>query len=322
MIKVAILMSYYNGDQFVEGQIESILKQQVNNDIKVDLFIRDDGSTSSDLSILKQYEHEGKIKLFQGENIGVKLSFYRLLELVTGYDFYFFSDQDDIWREDKLQIMIDELLSQPNDIPIGVYSDLYVADKDAKPTGKLMKKGNDMVKPNDYLSTKKNILRSYLVTGASFGINDSARKLGVELGEEFFRETKMHDAALSLMLTAVGRLIYIDQPLVYYRQHGENLIGASSQKSMIKLVVSASHYLDGRIDRMYGLYRLSEIIDVKETTELKLIKKMMKSNILFSPIYIWKLRKLLITKHYIINEILFILFGIHTLKKRKIGKMI
>lgn len=319
MVKVAVLMSFYDGDLYVKDQIESILNQQVNDDIKIDLYVRDDGSPTSDLSILKQYEQDGKLTLFQEENVGVKLSFYRLMELVSDYDYYFFSDQDDIWRADKLQIMIDELLKHPSNIPVGVYSDLYVADKNANPTGKLMKKDIHIVKPYNYLSTRENIFRNYLVTGASFGINESARKLGVKLGEKFYRETTMHDAALSYMLTAVGRLIFIDEPLVYYRQHGSNLVGASNEKSLRELVISASHYLDGRIDRMYGVYQLSEIIDVPETPELKLIKKMMSSSVLFSPIYMWKLRKVLVKKHFIINEMLFVLFGIRSLKNRKLG---
>lgn len=315
MTKVAVLMSYYDGDRFVEEQLQSIFNQQVNDDIKVDLFVRDDGSPTSDLAILKKYEQAGKLTLFQESNVGVKLSFYRLMELVADYDYYFFSDQDDIWRKDKIQIMIDELRKHPNDIPVGVYSDLYVADQDAKPTGKLMKRGKHDIKPRDPESTWEYMLRYYYVTGASLAFNAITRNVAVKMRDEFNLFPSMHDAAIGFITVMMGELVFIDEPLVYYRQHGGNLVGAIHPNKIIDNVKNLNKIIGDKVDRIYGASLFLEKSSRKDSERLKLVNKMMTKNFLYSPYYAWKLRNDIYKNHYIIMEFLFVIFGISRVSK-------
>ena len=95
-MQVAVLMSTYNGEKYIRDQIDSILSQIKVN---VTLFIRDDGSTDSTVKIITQYtEKYSNIKFWVGENIGVGNSFMQLLYSLTDeFDYYAFSDQDDIW---------------------------------------------------------------------------------------------------------------------------------------------------------------------------------------------------------------------------------
>ena len=90
MTKVAVLLSHYDGDNFVKEQIDSILNQKLSSNISLNLFVRDDGSPNSNLSILKKYDRLHKIKLIEGENVGVRQSFYKLMEEVQDFDYYFF----------------------------------------------------------------------------------------------------------------------------------------------------------------------------------------------------------------------------------------
>ena len=83
-MKVAVLMSSYNGQKYIRDQIESILNQQ---DVKVDLYIRDDGSSDDTLNIIKEYK---EITLYQGKNIGVGNSFMELLYSVPDKHFIIF----------------------------------------------------------------------------------------------------------------------------------------------------------------------------------------------------------------------------------------
>ena len=90
--KVVVLLSSYNGGKYIKEQIESILAQSYKN---VELFIRDDGSKDDTVKILKTYEHNPRIRVFYGENIGFFASFLWLLNNSVQADYYAFADQDD-----------------------------------------------------------------------------------------------------------------------------------------------------------------------------------------------------------------------------------
>lgn len=102
MRNIEILMSTYNGARYVGRQIDSILNQK---NVDVHITIRDDGSQDDTVSVLRQYENEypRQIKIYVGENIGHKRSFLMLLSLAIDADYYAFSDQDDIWEDNKLE---------------------------------------------------------------------------------------------------------------------------------------------------------------------------------------------------------------------------
>lgn len=316
MEKVAVLMSYYDGDSYIEEQIESILNQEVDPNVQLDLFVRDDGSPTSDLAILKKYHHEKKINLIKGANLGVKMSFFKLLRDIKDYDFYFFSDQDDVWVKDKVQVMLNEFKKYDNDDPVGIYSDLFVADKDAKPTGRLMKKGILPVTSSDPRSSSKYILRYYEVTGASFAINETCRKMAVAMGEKVFEKTLMHDATIAFMLTSVGKLVYMDIPLVYYRQHGNNLIGAKEQTSLLENIRNIKAIIEGKVKKIYELYIVNENCKALINPERALlIRKIMTHRSCKSPMYMWKLREDVYGKHKLISQLFFLIFGISAVRK-------
>ena len=98
---VAVIMSTYNGEKFLDEQINSILSQK---DVVVHLYVRDDGSTDSTRQILSNTQKNNKnLHLFFENNIGVGNSFMKCLYYAkANYDYYAFSDQDDIWLPEKL----------------------------------------------------------------------------------------------------------------------------------------------------------------------------------------------------------------------------
>ena len=91
MKRIEILMSAYNGDKFIEEQIESIMRQR---DVDVHLTIRDDGSSDETVSVIKklQVKYPNAISVHVGENIGYRKSFLRLLDLAVDADYYGFAD--------------------------------------------------------------------------------------------------------------------------------------------------------------------------------------------------------------------------------------
>lgn len=255
MKKIAVLMSTYNGEKFLCEQINSILHQTFNKeDYTLSLYIRDDGSSDStntiiENSALKYPDTVHKIHDMKG-NLGVKKSFVYLSQLVNA-DYYFFSDQDDIWLADKIADMI-EVLKQRDDQPRGVYSDLWIADDKAQSTGILMKHGSQnttKVLRNNGLVDYKQLLFTYLVTGASFAFNKKFKeKILIKSNLDDFQNVRMHDSYLALILAIENGLYYIDKPLVFYRQHSNNLVGATKghQKKMWDYIKNYKEPIDNR----------------------------------------------------------------------------
>lgn len=125
---VCVMMSTYNGEKYIIDQINSILGQ---NHVDVTLMIRDDGSTDGTLDILRKFEtvHDN-ISVYEGNNLGYAQSFWSiLLEVPTSYDYYAFSDQDDVWEPNKLASGI-HALRQSKDSRKLYASALNVTDAD------------------------------------------------------------------------------------------------------------------------------------------------------------------------------------------------
>lgn len=98
--RVAVLMSSYNGEKYIEQQIESILRQTYSNIV---LYVRDDGSSDHTRSILEKYHDNKELILIKGENLGYINSFFALLKECEKADYYAWCDQDDIWVPEKIE---------------------------------------------------------------------------------------------------------------------------------------------------------------------------------------------------------------------------
>ena len=121
---VDILLATYNGEKYLKPQLDSILKQTYSN---FRLLISDDDSSDKTKEILKEYAKKDKriILYFQEKNLGVIKNFEFLLKNVEN-EYYMFSDQDDIWKEDKIEKSINHIKETDSDL---VYSDLEVVDE-------------------------------------------------------------------------------------------------------------------------------------------------------------------------------------------------
>ena len=110
---IVVLLYTYNGEQYLEEQLNSVLSQKIEN-CKMLIIVRDDGSTDNTRQILHQYmkNFPDVFKIYYGENIGWKNSFIELLFLAPKAEYYAFCDQDDIWDCDKLLCAIEKLKRQ------------------------------------------------------------------------------------------------------------------------------------------------------------------------------------------------------------------
>ena len=108
MKKVIVVISTYNGEKHIERQLDSIF-EQIGVDIQV--LIRDDCSKDNTIEVVQKYvqDHpQNKIKIIKGRNVGFAKSFWLGLSICGDADFYAFSDQDDVWKPNKLIRCIDQ----------------------------------------------------------------------------------------------------------------------------------------------------------------------------------------------------------------------
>ncbi|MBO4693187.1 MAG: glycosyltransferase family 2 protein [Clostridia bacterium] len=220
---VTVLLAVYNGEMYLREQIESILNQTVS-DIKI--IIRDDGSTDSSAEIIGDYrsKYHDKISVISGEPTGsAMLNFYEMLKS-SDDDYIMFADQDDIWYEDKVRITLDKMLqaeSENPEKPILVHTDLTVTD------GKMNIISDSFfayqkIFPED-LSINRLLVQNY-VTGCTVMINRALKNRALPIPNE----AAMHDWWLALTASIFGKIVTIKSPTVYYRQHGNNSVGAKT----------------------------------------------------------------------------------------------
>ena len=121
MKKVQILMSTYNGEKYVDEQINSLLQQDHTN---LEILIRDDGSKDSTVSILEEYNREyPNIKLIIDENKGVISSFFELaMKASEEADYFAFCDQDDYWKPQKISRAVNLLEKESPNTPLLYFS--------------------------------------------------------------------------------------------------------------------------------------------------------------------------------------------------------
>ncbi|NQM13749.1 glycosyltransferase family 2 protein [Streptococcus suis] len=224
-MKVNILMSTYNGQQFLTEQIRSIQEQSYTD---WTLFIRDDGSSDNTKEILKNFERQdSRIHLIESDksdNLGVIKSFHKLVNHDRA-DYYFFSDQDDVWLPNKLELSLKEAQNYPADLPLMVYMDLKVVNQDLE----IMTES--MVKSQSHHANTELVqeLTENTVTGGVAMINHALAEMWQETDDIL-----MHDWYLALLASAFGNLVFIDQPGELYRQHSDNVLGARTLSKRFK----------------------------------------------------------------------------------------
>jgi len=211
MYTVQVLMSTYNGELYLKDQIDSILSQK---GVNVKITVRDDGSTDNTIKILRDYYYAGKINLIEGKNIGYKRSFIWLLDNSDEGDFYAFSDQDDVWNEDKLISAVEELKRIDIEQPAMYSSALTSVDCNLK---YLRKQDFPKLRNNFY----SEIVR-HRFAGCTYVFNNELRKkcVGVSKINEY---NYGHDGYVSLVCWICnGIVIYDEKSHILFRRHGNN----------------------------------------------------------------------------------------------------
>ena len=291
--KIVILLSAYNGEDYLAEQLDSLLKQTYSNFI---IIIRDDGSTDGTENIISNYviKNNGKIYKLSGirSNLGASCSFSMLINyaikekntLGISRLYVMLCDQDDIWIEEKLEIQISEMLYAEQkfpDSPILIHSDLKVVDQCKSLIAESFIKYQGLeIKRNKFT----NLVISNLVTGCTTLFNEELAQIALPVPDRAI----MHDWWLALTASAFGQVIFIDTPLVEYRQHANNTIGAkkftraqipNTARLFFHIPKVSSHLVDVAEQANEFQRRFGKALNLKQNLCLK-ISSMMKFRLL------------------------------------------
>jgi len=229
MEKVDILLATYNGEQYLREQLDSIMCQTYSN---FRLLISDDSSSDSTKEILEEYvEKDKRIIVFsQEKNLGVVKNFEFLLKRVEN-KYFMFSDQDDIWNENKIEKSIKVIEETKSDL---VYSDLEVVDSSLNVTyssyWKLKGFYKKIVKYNNFESLYLN----NFITGCTM----LSKKEFIDEVLPLPNTSKfiLHDYWIPLILSQKHKITYIEEPLIKYRQHKNNKVGSKKKTDELKSI--------------------------------------------------------------------------------------
>ncbi len=236
--KVAVLMGCYNGEKYIEQQLLS-LKEQTFKKFKV--YVRDDGSTDATLDIIKRFSGlDITILTDSYGNLGPARSFLTLLKNVDA-DFYFFSDQDDFWLPHKIEKSLDAIHSVEQSIPILIHSDLSLVNETLKSLGTTFHQLNGK-KPHEFITSPAMYLENCVV-GCTMLINQAAKEVSLQGIDPIHDHIAMHDWWITLCVRKYNNVIFLNEPLLLYRQHQNNVSGASvNQKNILVKIFKKRTY--------------------------------------------------------------------------------
>ena len=227
MEKIDILLATYNGEKYLAEQIESILNQTYKD---INLIISDDNSSDSSLKIIEEYaKKDDRIKVFKQEkNLGIVSNFEFLLSKVNS-KYFMFSDQDDIWNENKVEKTLKKLQDTDSDI---VFTDLLVVDDKLNVLSnsywELKGFKNKILKSNSFEAL---YLNNY-VTGCTMLMKREIISKVLPLPKN--SKYVLHDYWIALITSQTGKVEFLNEPTIQYRQHKNNQVGSKKKTESIK----------------------------------------------------------------------------------------
>lgn len=244
--RIYILLGTYNGARFIGEQIRSIQSQTVSN---WNLLVRDDGSQDGTADVVADVARcDERIRCVGDKHgrLGIVGNFGELMRVahLEGADYFLFSDQDDVWTSNKIANQLTYLMGMEaqygRKTPIFVFSDLEVVDEQLERIHPSFMSYQGLT--HESRDPLRVLLTQNFATGCAAAINRPLLELAVPLPADVI----MHDWWLALCAAACGRLAYLPQALVRYRQHGANQVGAAGFLAMVNPLSDTSGRRLGR----------------------------------------------------------------------------
>jgi glycosyltransferase involved in cell wall biosynthesis len=226
---ISVAMTTYNGEKYIYEQITSILNQSFPVD---EIVICDDGSCDHTTDIIRKFNDRRIHLICNVNNIGYLNNFYKAIGLTKG-DYVFLCDQDDIWEIDKVRKILFVMKSTNC---TAACSDFCLIDKygvkilDAKTKYSM----NPFLEKN-HLQLENMSFNTFIFGNVCPGCTYCITSLVREKYLKIQNETVIHDLQIMMISALLGKVVFINDPLVLYRIHDDNAVGFSSIKRQISL---------------------------------------------------------------------------------------
>jgi glycosyltransferase involved in cell wall biosynthesis len=250
---VDILMSTYNGEEYLKEQINSILNQTFT-DWK--LIIRDDCSSDGTVKLIINYCIKYPHKIFlvdqNTENLGYKNSFFRLMDFSTS-EYILFSDQDDYWFPNKIEALMLTMNKneQSTETPTLISSDLIISDESLN-----IIRESYFKEINFNPSGQQSLLLESRLYGCTFLFNKALLLICKEISDPISRlnqfKINAHDNFISVVCAIVGNIYYVNSPLISHRIHQGNKIGYNEyfkKNFLLQLKILTKYIFDNKAYR-------------------------------------------------------------------------
>ncbi len=261
MEQIDILMATYNGEKYLKEQIESILDQTYPN---FRLIISDDCSKDKTREIIKQYaEKDNRILVyFQEKNLGYVKNFEFLLTKVEN-EIYMLSDQDDYWLPEKVEKTYKKLKEENADL---VFTDLTVVDNDKKVISESF---NKLMKLSKKIEKTQNTYELVYLYNCVTGCTIMAKREKIKDILPIPTKSKhiFHDHWIALVTSIKGKVAYLPEQLIKYRQHGDNQVGIKHTTAKYKTLDEIrNHFIDVKLG-IFETYNANKKIFPKKLQE-------------------------------------------------------
>lgn len=265
MYKIDILMATYNGASYIHAQLSSLVSQSFTD---WRLLVHDDGSTDDTVSIVESWaEKDSRIVLIEDDvRCGGAAKNFLYLTQFSDAPYCMFCDQDDIWFDNKVEILYNAIVDAPINIPVAAYGRSY-----------LWKPDIGIVGVAGWNSFPHNLKQFICGNGGIQGCSAICNHCAIRYLQNYNGRVAMHDHLLNLVVLVWGHALSVSTPLMLYRQHSANVTGSSpltlpiykriwrSLRRTIP-VIERKHY--NAIGDFYQKYE-KEIIDIEKRKDFE-----------------------------------------------------
>lgn len=221
-MRISVALCTYNGERFLQKQLASIAAQ---SQLPYELVVCDDGSIDSTMRLVKEFSISVPfdVRIFNNSpRLGVTKNFELAIGLCRG-DIIVLSDQDDVWLPEKLEKISRKFESNSN---VGmVFSDAERVDESLQILSERLWDVVGFSVNERRIAAQGRILevllRHFTVTGATMAFHSNLRSLVLPIPNGW-----MHDGWIALLSSCCTEVDFINEPLIFYRQHEFNQIGA------------------------------------------------------------------------------------------------
>ncbi len=215
MYRVEVLLSTYNGERYIKEQLDSIMEQTVSN---IHISIHDDSSSDNTANIIEEYikEHDN-ITFYRGDRLGYPECFFWLMRNHKEAEYYAFSDQDDFWMPEKLEMAIKGIEDRTECLnnPSLYYSRKIIVDENLK---KL-----NWHDPIQQSGIENALLKQNQASGCTMVFNGPM----LDKLNKYYPHVPYHDSWVYKVALLVGNVVSDDNAYILYRQHADNAEGAN-----------------------------------------------------------------------------------------------